>query len=508
MIAPDTPAAASPGDDTRALAKGGRTNFVGFLLRLAGRIPFLVIAGQFYGAAALGRFAYAVMIVEMMAAVATLGLRRGLAAELAKERSPDSHVILDAVLLGVLLSLGGAAILIAFPELLFPSSKISGLDRLFPLAAVFFVATEVLLAALACRHNVRATVTSRALVEPWAITIAAGAIAFVPQWRTDGLIISYTFSVFAAFVSTAIPAVRMFGWPRSWSPRVPELFAMMRQNWPLAGADAIDWAMRRIDIIILGQLAPPTVLGIYYVAQQIASLPQKLKVTFDPILAPVIARGVRDRDYHGIAVQLRQVGFWVICFQLGSALLLGALGEAIMNVVGEGFGGGAGVLALLLAAEVLYVTGAVTEGALVYMARHRNLIASVIALGAQIVMTVIFVNTFDVLFPGIDEDRAVQGIGAALAFAIAALLVSVMKVAITHRLLGERVSGWRLVFLPAALVTAIAGFGIMQLPEFWRIVIGLPLILTVFGSIMWTFGFKGDDRLLFQRLSKAKADDA
>ena len=41
-----------------ALAKGGRTNFLGFLLRLAARLPFLFIAGRLYGADALGRWAY------------------------------------------------------------------------------------------------------------------------------------------------------------------------------------------------------------------------------------------------------------------------------------------------------------------------------------------------------------------------------------------------------------------------------------------------------------------
>ena len=42
--------AARPIEDIAALAKGGRTNFFGFLLRLAARMPFLFIAGRFYGA--------------------------------------------------------------------------------------------------------------------------------------------------------------------------------------------------------------------------------------------------------------------------------------------------------------------------------------------------------------------------------------------------------------------------------------------------------------------------
>ena len=62
-------------DDIQALAKGGRTNVFGFLLRLAARIPFLFIAGRLYGPEARGRFAYAILIVEFVAQLATLGLR-------------------------------------------------------------------------------------------------------------------------------------------------------------------------------------------------------------------------------------------------------------------------------------------------------------------------------------------------------------------------------------------------------------------------------------------------
>ena len=69
-------------DDIAALAKGGRTNVFGFLLRLAARLPFLFIAGRWYGADALGRFAYAVLVVEFVAQLATLGLRSLLIAPL------------------------------------------------------------------------------------------------------------------------------------------------------------------------------------------------------------------------------------------------------------------------------------------------------------------------------------------------------------------------------------------------------------------------------------------
>jgi DNA polymerase-1 len=40
------PTAAAGGEDIDALAKGGRTNMLGFMLRLAARLPFLFIAGR------------------------------------------------------------------------------------------------------------------------------------------------------------------------------------------------------------------------------------------------------------------------------------------------------------------------------------------------------------------------------------------------------------------------------------------------------------------------------
>ena len=82
--------AGGDGEDIAALAKGGRTNFFGFLLRLAARLPFLFIAGRLYGPELLGRFAYAVIVIEFAAQLATLGLKRGLAQQLSTTDQPHA----------------------------------------------------------------------------------------------------------------------------------------------------------------------------------------------------------------------------------------------------------------------------------------------------------------------------------------------------------------------------------------------------------------------------------
>src|SRR4029453_16110028 len=106
---------------------GGRINFLGFFVGLAAVLPFLFIAGRVYGAAALGRFAYAVLIVEFAAQLATLGLKRGLAQQLAHTDKPHNCVAWDALLVAAVGSALAMAILITFPQAMYPNSSIKGL---------------------------------------------------------------------------------------------------------------------------------------------------------------------------------------------------------------------------------------------------------------------------------------------------------------------------------------------------------------------------------------------
>src|SRR3546814_15278567 len=55
-------------------------------------------------AEALGRFAYAIIVVEFAAQIATLGLKRGLAEQLSTDGRPDTHVVWDALLVGWIVS--------------------------------------------------------------------------------------------------------------------------------------------------------------------------------------------------------------------------------------------------------------------------------------------------------------------------------------------------------------------------------------------------------------------
>ncbi|MBD3730482.1 MAG: oligosaccharide flippase family protein [Sphingomonadales bacterium] len=476
-----------------ALAKGGRTNFIGFLLRLAARLPFLFIAGRLYGAESLGRFASALVIVELVAMLGSMGEKRGLAQRLSDHDGEPSHIVADGIVVSLILS-GIAALFLWFvPGPMFPSGIFTTTDKFIVLAIPPLALTEIALAAQAYRYDIATTVRARAVVEPWTISIMAGVLYFVIP--ASGLVLSYLLSIFASAAVAFWAFFRTYGLPRGWRPHLGRMVDFSIRGAPLATADAIEWGTRRLDIFILGLFAAPAAVGVYYVAQQVASLPQKLKTSFEPILGPVITRNLKDKNYGAIAQQVRQVGFWIIAAQAGIALALGIPGEAVMGLVGPNFVGGTGALAFLLAAEVVAATAVVSEAALIYIARIRNLwisIGTIVLQGALTVAAMLLVER-------LGYGELFRAAGAAIALMIALGIASLVKGWLLSRLLGEGVNNWRWALVWAAAPATLVGYLSTLLPEWAELLFGIPAILLTYGWVIWHRGFGPEDRVLFRK---------
>jgi O-antigen/teichoic acid export membrane protein len=487
--------------DIDTLAKGGRTNIAGFALRLAARIPFLFIAGRLYGPDLVGRFAIAVVVVELAALLATLGLKRGLAQALSQADADPVRTVWDALALAFVVAMAASAVLIAFPEIMYPNSAIHGLDRFLPCIIVAVAWSDVSLAALAYRLDVKAAVTARAIVEPWTISIAAWVFSFFTI--QDGLVLSYVTSMIAALIASLVPFLRSYGLPTGWSPHPGKLFALAQANAPLAGADALEWGSRNVDRFILGVLFEPKVVGIYYMAQQVASLPGRLKTSFDPILGPVITHSLAIDDRAAIANQVRQVAFWIIAAQAGIALMGSIPGESIMGTIGPQFVAGTAALAFLLTAEVLATMGTVSESALVYMARHRNLMISTAMLAFQVVVSIALILGMRAF----DWPTNYQAAGPAVALMLSVSLASLVKAGLLSRLLAAPVSPWRWPLVWAVVAAIAVGSIFTALPDRYawtELAIGEPLIAATYLIILWRWAFRPADRALFAKMPKAE----
>lgn len=486
--------------DITALARGGRTNLFGFFLRLAARIPFLFIAGRAaaYGPAALGRFASALVVIELAAMVCTMGEKRGLAQRLSMSDAHPANVVSDGALLCLFASSAMAALFWLVPEPLFPSGYHTTADRLMVLAIPPLSLTEIWLAALAYRFNVGATVSARSIVEPWTLSIVAGLMVFVDP--RSGLAIAYLASIYCAAFAAWLPYRRAYGATMGWHPRLAEIGRLTLRSIPLALADAIEWGTRRIDILILGLFAAPSAVGVYYVAQQVASLPQKLKSSFEPVLGPVITQKLKEHDFPAIARQLCQVGFWITAAQLGIALAAGIPGRGVMGVFGPQFVGGTGALAFLLAAEVAGSTAVVSEGALIYVARLRNLALSIATIALQAALTLGGI----LLMRRLGYNQLYDTAAVAAALMLALVFSSVTKAWLLGRILGHPIRTWRWMLAWAAVPTALVGWAAGRfLPEWAELTFGVAAMFGLYGTLIWRLGFGPEDRLLFGKAAPA-----
>jgi O-antigen/teichoic acid export membrane protein len=489
-------------EDIAALAKGGRTNLFGFFLRLAARIPFLFIAGRAsaYGPAALGRFASALVLIELTSMLCTMGEKRGLAQRLSQSEGQvhPANTIADGTIIALIASISASVFFWFVPALLFPGGHFTWIDRLMVIALPAMTMTEIWLAALAYRLRVTPTVWSRAIVEPWTISIMAGAMIWLAP--ESGLSIAYIASIYAAALTAFVPFFREYGVPRGWRPKLRGMRKLAWHSLPIALADAIEWGTRRIDIFLLGFLAPPAAVGVYYAAQQVASLPQKLKTSFEPVLGPVITRNLKEHNYAAIARQVCQVGFWITASQAGIALALGIPGEGVMGLVGREFVGGTGALAFLLAAEVVAATAVVSEAALVYVARVRNLVVSVATIALQAVLTLVGI----VLMQRLGYNPLFQAAAAAAALMLSLGLASIVKSVMLSRILGEPINNWRWALVWAAAPAVVIGVLTHRfLPEWAALSLGIPAILGSYFLVIWKKAFGPEDRKLFQKTKAA-----
>lgn len=490
---------ADDSDDLAQLAKGGRTNTLGFAIRLIARIPFLVIATRLYGPEALGRFASAMVLIEILALVCSLGERRGLAQRLSEgageNREAETNLVYDGILLAIAYSAVAAAVLLVFPEPMFPNGMSSRWDIWLVATIPAFAVTEILLAAQAYRFDIATTVRARAVVEPWTISIGAGVFFLIPATRDGGLALAFIASIYAGLFTALWPFLKSYGLPRGWHPHPRAMAAMAARAFPLVGADAIERGTRLLDIFILGLFAPPQAVGIYYAAQQIASLPQKLKTSFEPILSPVITKNLRIGNMEAIASQVRQVGFWIIAIQLGIALMLGVPGEAVMGLWGPDYVAGTAALAFLLAAEVVASMAVVSESVLVYIARKRNLAISVGIIALQAALTIALIEAADRFGLG----KGFEAAAAAGALMIALGVSSLAKALLLKRLLQAKVSNWRWALVHAAAPAVVVGYGFTWAPEWIELVVGVPAILGVYALVVWRRGFDEGDKVLFRK---------
>ncbi len=479
-------------DDIRDILRGAIASLGGFGGRMIARLILMITAGQLYGAIPLGLLGQVAAITEILAAVAVLGLKRSLLDLMSEDekegRDPQQTIIAALV---VSLGLGAAMSLllalvwpILFPDLQMPILLYGAIPGI--------VFAEVAGAAIRFRRIIRWEVVARCVLEPWSFLIAAVLLYFADAGAA-GLLSAYAVSALAAAVGIVLGLNHVFtlkslffagtNWRR--------LLAVPRRSMAVGITDVGTMMFRRLDILVLSLVVGHGATGVYYMAQQIVTVPHKIHQLFEPMLSPVLAKLHHAAEKAMITTKLASICRWVFTLQLALTVPLLIFGEEVLSLFGPDFAVGALVLTFLLLAELIDGSFALTETPLVFA--RPTIPPKLVLLALAVEVTAIY--SFATMW-GVP--------GAALGFLAAMAALTMMRLFNLKRQLAINVLSfsyiWPLVFAGTigASLAAIKSSGLVA--GSWEI--GAVMILAIaFNVVLIRFlALTPMDRQLFRQL--------
>ena len=341
--------------DVRDIVRGALASLFGFSGRLVARTMLMIIAARAYGIEALGLLGLISAITEVAAGIGILGLKRGLLDLLSHDaehgRLPEAR-ILEAFGLGLSVSFAIAAFVAGTLIVFWP--EYSNLAPIILITAPMIVFADIALTAVKFKRVIGWDVAVRGGAEPWGF-LALALLFLQAENLENGLLWAYTGSYIIAATFAAIGMWRIFG-PAAFlraKPTFSGLRAIPKRSVPVGISDLGYLALRRVDLIVFSAFATTEAVGLYYAVQQIATIPQRVYSLFEPMMSPVIARLHNRMNASRIKATLIAVCRWVLIIQLALTAPMVIYGDHVLGIFGAAYTIGAGVLALVLLAELI-----------------------------------------------------------------------------------------------------------------------------------------------------------
>ncbi|WP_262693240.1 lipopolysaccharide biosynthesis protein [Kordiimonas aquimaris] len=358
----------NPIDDIKDILRGALASLGGFGGRMLARLILMIVAGQLYGAAALGVLGQVAAITEILAAIAVIGLKRKLLDFLSEPSNRATHltstvkeaIITTFIVACVMSLLFAAAWPFLFPDITMPFALY------FAVPAIAFA--EIGGTAIRFKRIIRWEVIARCVMEPWAFLTVSLLYYYGINATGTGLVAAYGFSCIAAAIGISFGLHHAYDLPTLMRAPVnrKNLYLIIKRSWQAGVTDIGVIMFRRLDILILSLLAGHQITGAYYMAQQIVTVPHKIHKLFEPMMAPVIAKLHHAKKPDRIGAKLAGICRWVFMLQLALTVPFAMFAGHILGLFNDVFFTSALVLVILLFAELIDGSFALTETPLIY----------------------------------------------------------------------------------------------------------------------------------------------
>lgn len=500
--------------DKKDIVKGAGINFLGFIIRLSSRLPFILLVMALFGKELYGRYIFIITTVELGAALAVFGFKRSLFKFVHDKEYSGDHTVEEVIvaalicsftvgllmIVGIRLSADQMAVWFDYPEM------VQGLINLVPII-IIISSVEIILAGTRISRNMKYEMIARSFVEPYVLLFSMLAFYYMDFGET-GLLMAYAMSIFAAFFTALWGCARLFSFRNFLAARPG--FSMIRRiskfSAPTAFHDLALLVFMRMDVFTVKFFFAEGILGIYNVAQQITTSVEKIYQSFYPILAPVMATNLVEKDYKVVERQMVMVSRWTLMVQCLLVVIAVFYGEALMELIAgsdtdQALLVSSGViLVFLMIGETVNGGFGMTDMPILYRFPIFNPIISVIMVPLYIVIAAVFVNVLDL---GVE--------GVAMALCAIYFLMNLVRVITVRRLMGIDMLQMRLLKVVVAAVFStiifqmLSQYSPVDLLIGQGIAAGIPLLIIIYVMSVFSFCLTKDDKTtIFIKLKLAR----
>jgi len=494
---------ANAAKDNKDIASGAGANFIGFIIRLGSRLPFLIIAVALFGNELYGRYIYTITTIEICAAFATFGFKRSLfkfihdgnyvgkySIEQVMISALLCSLIVGAIFTGIIIiSAGFLAILFDYPQM------VQGLTSLAPMVMII-TALDVILAGTRATRKMRYEVVSRSIVEPYILLFSMLGLYYL-GFDTYGLLMAYAIALVCALIYAIWGFCRLYSLERTLKAR-PDFSLMknlIRFSGPTAFHDLALLFFMRIDIFAVKFFFSEAILGVYTIAQQFATSVEKIYQSFYPILAPVMAKNLVEKDFKVVESQMIMVSRWILMIQSLLVILCVFYGVAIFEAILPEDTGimmpvlGASVLVFLMLGETINGGFGMADLPIIYRSPLFNPFISLVMIPLYVLLAYLFTQHTDYGPTGI-----------AMALCSTYFIMNLIRVLVIRKLYGINMIDFRIFKVIFAAIIAAGLFKILKdytpinLENGLGIVAGLPILFIIYGLSQFIFAVEKTDK--------------
>ncbi len=486
----------------REMAKGALINTLGVLARVSRALYFVIVA-RLFGSEIFGFYLLTAANIDIFSKIAGVGLDWGalrLTVQLraqGREREIRSAVYRIAGL-SFSVSLCVATIVAWVSSIIARDLlKKEHLEKpLFYLCASIpmMTITSLLLFALRAGKKMQYEVYVRSVVEPLVLLIG-GIMAYFIYPGIEGLIGAHLLAALSAFFLTSYFFRKFYPKDPLRTKAAIDWRGLLSYSIPMGGMDLFNVFKQRLDVMMIGRFLPFSHVAIYGAVNEIGNLVKKIRQIFEPIFMPIASHFHETDEKERLHDHFVRAMRWILLAALALVMPMLFAPDQFLRVFRPEFVEGSKALMFVAIGMLFYVTIGLSESVLSMTGyAYLNLINAGVLLGINFILHLILIPRYGI-------------VGAGFATGISYMVISVIRLIVTHRFVKVHPFGKSQVKpIVAGVLGLIVAWLARQLyygSHLWTLGVVVPLFFLIYGFTLKALGLEPEDYEILERL-KAK----